>query len=289
MKTRTYIYGILAPVVAAVLLSCNRDSGMEVQLGIASVTPEQLSAKSVISGDEFPEGSGIGLSLFKDSGAEEPYGTGNVRYALGESGWTADQPIVMSDGTAGYLYGYYPYAAGTDIREIAVSSSVGGDDVMYAAQQDPVEPAEASSVKLTMKHALSFIGVKVRKGSYIGSGQLTALSLEGDGIACSGTLDAVTGVITPGSTETFACSPDVGIDAAGKVFECLIVPAVVSDARQTVTFGCTIDGVKKSLKLEGDNGVKVASGIASTITITVNDNGLEVSSGTLPGFSGETW
>ena len=291
--------------VAALLAGCTKNpfetpstsNGLS-DLEIASVNSVQTRA--VIDGTTFPQTGHIGLFLFKDEGATTLYaesGCSNVDYSYdsSKSKWTAN-PSIKVGSTSGYLYGYYPYTAGTlekpvVVTAIPIASSLNGDDVMYASKQTtPVTDKTAASTSIVMNHALARIALTVKKSNYTGAALLTNIKFtNGAGtkdedkvkISASGTLNAVDGSITATRAESvsFAVSGDSQtISTSGTLHECLLVPSASVDARQDVMLTLTIDNIDKSVTLSGDNGVTIKSGVKSTVTLTLSDTGLTVSS-----------
>lgn len=290
--------------VAALLAGCSKNpfetpstsNGLS-DLEIASVNSVQT--RTVISGTTFPQAGHIGLFLFKDEAATTPYADGcaNVDYSYdsSKSKWTAN-PSIKVGSTSGYLYGYYPYTAGTlekpvVVTAIPIASSLNGDDVMYATKQaTPVTDKTAASTSIVMNHALARIALTVKKSNYTGAALLTNIKFtNGAGtkdedkvkISASGTLNAVDGSITATRAESvsFAVSGDSQtISTSGTLHECLLVPSASVDALQDVTLTLTIDNIDKSVTLSGDNGVTIKSGVKSTVKLTLSDTGLTVSS-----------
>ena len=78
------------------------------------------------------------------------------------------------------------------------------------------------------------------------------------------------------------------ISDSGTLYECLIIPSASVDTRQDVTLSLKIDSDDKSVTLSGDNGVKIKSGVKSTISITLSDTGLAVSSVSITDWGGGT-
>ena len=241
-----------------------------------------IESKAAIDGTDFPQTGEIGLFLFKDELAETPYGESgysNVKYAYNssKSKWTAS-PSIKVGSTPGHLYGYYPYSStATDVKEIPVESSLNGDDVMYATKQT-VNDKTASQTAITMNHALARVSIKVINNGYTGKAELSKIKFSGAKIAPEGTLNALDGKITATNSDVTLDVPTANqtITAAGTTYECLLVPSGEDDNKQTVTLTLTIDGEDKTATLSGDNGVIIAQGTKSNITITLSNTGITV-------------
>ncbi len=256
-----------------------------VDLELASVSSNET--KAAIDGTDFPQTGEIGLFLFKDETATKAYGTGyeNVRYAYNsdKKKWTAS-PSIKVGSTPGYLYGYYPYSGtATNVKAIPVSSSLNGDDVMYASPQaEAITDKTAANTAITMNHALARVAITVINKGYTGGAKLSQIKFEGAKIAGTGTLDATGGSITATKADDVTLSiPEAAqtITKEGTVYKCLLVPSGEDESKQSVTLTLTIDGVAKTATLSGnDNGVIIAQGTKSNITITLSNSGISVSS-----------
>ena len=283
-----------AVAAAALLTGCSTENDIEngkdglASLELSSVSSSDMLTRAVIDGEDFPTDKGnIGLFLFKDELAETPYGESgytNVKYSYdpGKSKWTAS-PSIKVGSTRGYLYGYYPYNAdNTDVKAIPVTSSVNGDDVMYASQQDPITDKTASSTSIVMNHALARVSITIKNNGYTGSAKLTSIKFAGAKTSETGTLDATTGTISGTTKADVTLAVPEGsqtITATGTTYECLLVPSEKDETKQEVTLTLTIDGEPKTATLSGnDNGVIIAKGIKSNITIGLSNSGISVSS-----------
>lgn len=287
MKHIYFAFATLALV--SLIAGCTKDSiednksGALANLELATVN--SAPTKAVIDGTTFPQDGNIGLFLFKDEAATTPYGeTGyaNVDYAYNseKSKWTAN-PSIKVGSTAGYLYGYYPYnSSASSIKTISVSSSLNGDDVMYATKQS-VTDENAAQTTLTMNHALARVAITVKSNGYTGNAKLTSIKFAGAETSVSGTLDATSGTIS-GTTKSDVTLtvPEASqqITAEGSVYECLLVPSKAEANKQNVALTLTIDGQDKTATLSGDNGVIILQSTKSIITITLSDSGIAVSS-----------
>ncbi len=253
-------------------------------LELASVN--STGTKAVIEGTDFPQTGEIGLFLFKDETATTAYGDGyaNIQYSYNsdKKKWTAT-PSIKVGSTPGYLYGYYPYKeSNTNIKAIPVSSSLNGDDVMYASKQaEPITDKTAANTSITMNHALARVAITVINKGYTGNAELSQIKFAGAKIAGSGTLDATSGKITATKADDVTLSVPEAVQTIatgnGTTYECLLVPSGEDESKQTVTLTLTIDGNNKTAILSGnDNGVIIAQGAKSNITIGLSNTGIAV-------------
>ena len=288
---KTSILSLLASAVVAVALltGCNTDNDLDngddglASLELASVSSSDMLTRAAIDGTTFPTDKGsIGLFLYMNETATQPYGTGyaNVAYSYNESKekWTAS-PSIKVGSTPGYLYGYFPYKENyTDVKAIPVSSSLDGDDVMYASRQDAITDMTAARTSLTMNHALARVAITVINKGYVGDAKLSSIKFENAKIAASGTLDATSGSITASKADEVTLPVPTAeqpiATGDGSTYECLLVPSEANSSRQTVTLSLTIDGQAKTLTLSGDNGVIFQQGVKSKVTITLSNTGI---------------
>ena len=281
-----------AVAVAALLTGCSTENDFEngkdglASLELSSVSSSDMLTRAVIDGTTFPTDKGnIGLFLFKDELAETPYGPSgytNVKYEYNstKSKWTAS-PSIWVGSTPGHLYGYYPYSAtATNVKAIPVKSSLNGDDVMYATKQT-VTDATASQTSITMNHALARVSITVKNNGYIGAAKLSEIKFADAKTSLSGSLDATTGAISGTTRADVTLTVPSGnqtITSDGTTYECLLVPSEKEESKQEVKLTLTIDGVNKEATLSENNGVIIAKGTKSNITITLSNRGISVSS-----------
>ena len=291
---KSYISILIAAITASVLVCCSKQNetdpkipengdGQYQSLELTSVRESEFQSKAVLDGELFPQDGHIGLFLFADAAASQTYGEGyeNVDYSYNsqKGKWTAS-PSIKVGSTPGYLYGYYPYKAGTqqqpvNIKAIPVVSSLNGDDVMYATPQDPITDQTAGNVSVTMKHALARVSITIVNKGYTGDAKLQSIKFSGATIAPHGTLNAVDGTITAtmNSVTLNVPSEKRQISSEGTVFECLLVPLTGFVVRkQSVKLILTIDGQTKTVNLD----IILASDAKSSIELNLDDSGLSV-------------
>ena len=283
-----------AVATVALLTGCSTENDIEngkdglASLELSSVSSSDMLTRAVIDGTTFPTDKGnIGLFLYANKDASEKYGDGyaNVQYSYNptKSKWTAN-PSIKVGSTPGYLYGYYPYNAdNTNVKAIPVTSSVNGDDVMYASKQEqPITDLTAANTSIKMNHALARVAITVINNGYTGEAKLSSIKFEGATIASSGTLNAIDGRITASQADEVALSVPAAEQTIatgdGTTYECLLVPSEIKDGRQNVYLYLTIDGQEKGLTLSGDNGVVFKPGVKSTVTITLSNTGIALKS-----------
>lgn len=285
-------YLIAIAVAAVSLASCSEkvepvngtDEAKYVPVEIASV--EIPATKAVVSGTGFSDGASIGTFLFTQNSTSTPYysGSTNVKYSKGSgNSWTSTTPLKVS-ATTGDLYAYYPYTDGVaNITNISITNA---DDWMYAEKK--TINSSSGSVSLTMKHALAYVEVTIKKTSdYVGTANLTKITFSAPSqtkpsIAASGTFNATSGKVSGTAADvSFTVGSDSGaeITTSGYTHDCLFIPTKADNTnRQAVKLTFKIGSVDKSIDLTGASGVQFTPGVKSTVTITLSPKSLTLES-----------
>ena len=289
---KNYIYSSLL-LTAFLCAGCAKEEenfklndGNSSAIELSSVSTDPMT-KAVITGTEFTTSeaqAGIGLFLLDNNGNAYGNNAGNVRYAHNDGKWTAASPLRVG-GTAGTLVGYYPYSSTvTDITAIPVASSVNGTDYLYGSIAE-ITSAKAKTESLTLSHALARVSLSFKlDASYVGDGALSAISLSGDCVAASGTLNAKTGGISATASKFSADGLDRTVTkSASTTVECLVVPVAIESGTPEFRIACTIDGKAYATTFTGDLAA-LASGRQTTIELTVKNTSI-----TVDGSSIGTW
>ena len=171
----------------------------------------------------------------------------------------------------GKCYAYYPYSSSvTDMTSIPVSTS-GQDDYMYATAV--TVNANNTTASLKMKHALSAVRFMIKKGTYAGTGQVTAVSVKSSALGTSGTLNAVTGEVTSvsGKGSTISVSKSLKLSTSTQDVDVIVVP---TGSAADLTLSVTLDGKTYSTVV---SGAAVTKANCNKYTLTVNAGELELS------------
>ena len=260
------------------------DSSNSTAIELSSVSTDQVT-KAVITGTSFTTdeaAAGIGLFLLDNEGKAYGANPANVKYTFSSDKWSAASPLRVGN-SKGYLYGYYPYSSTvTDVKAIPIESSINGTDWLYATPVE-VTTTNAKSISLSLDHALARVSLSFKlDGSYVGDGSLSEISLSGNSVAASGTLDATDGNITA-SASKFTAGTDLTLSkSAATTLECLVVPVTGSDTPE-FKIACTIDGKAFAKTFTGDIAA-LASGKQTTIELTVLNIGIEVDATSINGW-----
>ena len=229
------------------LTACTDDNEHLTQVGTPlqlNVQTAAIQSRGLIESATLPDGHAIGLTLVDVSDATYDNIAYNNIKATSSTGkvpqtWTLANDILLS-ATNGVLYGYYPYNEDvTDITQIPVA--VDDTDYMYATPVTEVNDGKATP-NVVMNHALAAIRLNIVRGTYTGTGQVTAVSVKGDNIATFGTLNAKTGALTSltGTGSAVTNSTAFTLSTTAKQIDCIIVPVINTSAAPTITM--TIDG-----------------------------------------------
>ena len=253
------------------------DSSDSSAIELSSVSTDPMT-KAVITGTSFTtDEAAAGIGLFLLDGEGNAYGSNptNVKYTFSSDKWTAASPLRIGN-TEGTLVGYYPYSeTATNVKAIPVVSSINGTDYLFGSIAD-LTSANAKTGTLTLNHALTRLRITFKRdASFVGDGIPSSLTIEGDGIAASGTLDATSGKITA-TKSAFTVSGLNASISAGLTEDCLVVPAAASDTPQAVTLRFTVDGKAYKVDLTDGLAVKLQSGIQTDITLTVKNTSVTV-------------
>lgn len=128
--------------------------------------------------------------------------------------WTTNPEIRLPEGKTVCLYAVAPYSeANTDPKAIAIDTK-DQIDVLYSGDYVPVS-SQTTHAKFRMKHALSLMSFNI---SYSGSGDagtLTSISVAGQNVYTTGTLNVETGKITTTGNTQVTVATNNKIQASG--------------------------------------------------------------------------
>jgi len=279
INTRTCKGLLSLMLITTAFASCTDETESFVPKG----TPLQLSVKTasietrgLIESATLPDGHSIGLTLTDAGGSTYDNITYSNIKATASTGatpqtWTIEKDMLLSS-TSGTLYGYYPYDKDvTDMTQIPVTA--GDTDYMYATPVEKLTDGKYTA-NVTMNHALAAIRLNVVRGTYTGTGAVTAVSVKGDNIATSGKLNAKTGALTAqaGTGTAITYSTAFTLSTTAKQIDQIIVPVTSSSAAPTFT--ATIDGKDYTAT---PAAVTFAQGTIYEYTLTVNAKEISLS------------
>jgi len=186
--------------------------------------------------------------------------------------WTPSTDVVLGEDQ-GTLYTYFPHSQNTDISAIPVDMTAADQtDWLYGTPVTGVSEDNAN-VTVTLNHALANINLTLAKGSYVGTGNVTAISVKSDGIAPKGTFNAAQE--TPGYSalkdEGTAIERTVTTTLGGTATDIMVVPTGQSAA---ITFNVTVDGTAYTAT---SAAVQLEMGSSYKYTLTLNSTMMGVS------------
>lgn len=252
------------------------------QLNIAVNTAEMSQTRGLIEGTTLPGGSEIGVSLTNSSGGNYDNITyNNIKWTAGSTGtsWTPTSNILLS-ATAGNVYAYYPYSSSVTSMEAVPVNASSQTDYMYATPATGIYDGNKTA-QLTMKHALSAVRLSVKKGNYTGTCNVTSVSVKGNAVATSATLNAKTGNlsnITRGNT-AISLSRNFTASSTAQNVDIIVVPSGTSSQ---LTFTIHIDGKDYTATT---TALSLSQGNIYSYTLTINASSLSISGVTIDGWS----
>ena len=265
--------------ITATLTACNdADEAIPTQasnkLNITVGLNRPQSRAGIITGNTLADGSTIGILL--DDGVNTDYdAVNNIKFTASTQDakqvWTPASDIVLSD-TKGTMYAYYPYAEGTDLSAIPVETAT-QTDFLYATPVQNVNESNAS-VAVTMNHMLSNIKVSIARGTYVGTGNISNISVKSDGFATGGTFNAAqeTPAFSSVTGTGDEISRNVTATLGGTATDIMVVPTGTSKA---VTFTATIDDVDYTVT---SSDVELEEGNSYEYTLSLNSTFMSIAS-----------
>ncbi|HML65220.1 MAG TPA: fimbrillin family protein [Dysgonomonas sp.] len=299
MKKSFISMAVIAASVSS-FYSCNNDDDttanpvqgrtaeLRVETEIFASQPSLRSTKTTLS--SFTEGSV--LSLFVTSGTlgnnypQGPYN--NVKAELKSGKWKLN-PIVKLGEDPATVFAFYPYTEnlGNGAGEIFVQHT---DQVDYMYGTHTTGQSEINkhntSVRLSMKHALSLLEFKLHKEYYTGTGKLTKIEVRNAKMTdmySRGTINLETGVVTGyygrhepaviGNEEGLLIIPDVPDMDISKYQQLMVLPST-NRSLGNIVVDFHIDGGVYTWKVP--EGYTWEAGYKYTYDIALNGATLDV-------------
>ena len=250
--------------------------GNQLQLSFGVNAPE---SRAIHKDATLPDNSPVGVKL--DGYADYANLVYKGTTTGGTQAWALTEGSVTLTDTKGTIYAYWPYSSTTSIDAIDVDMTTADQtDWLYATPVTGIceDKAEAA---VTMNHAAANINVTINKGTYLGSGAISNITVQSDGIALGGTFNAAqaTPDYTAFEDEGKPLSRDLSA-TTGAATDIMVVPTGASAA---ITFTATIDGIQFAAT---SAAVKLAMGNSYQYTLNLSDIStyMEIS-----GFSVKPW
>lgn len=266
----------------ALLLLCSCSNEPELTEASDRQVPMQVSAsvvtetKALVDGVTLPAGSRLGIKLVDNEGLsydQQIYD--NVPFATNDGlSWTAegDQAILLS-ATLGQAYAYYPYVADMDMQAIPISSAddpADQVDYMYSAAPALVNNGQPMAT-FPMNHALSIVRFQIERGTYVGDGVVSSVTLQGQTASHTGWLNVLTGAVTAtgaGHLFSYPKALRLGQSAYGQF---CVVPAGTESA---LRFELVMDGQTYQVST---GSLTLQSGKVYNYSLTIDSPGITIS------------
>lgn len=245
-----------------------------------NVQTAAIESRGLIESATLPDGHSVGLTLVDAS--ETTYDSRsyqNVK-ATASTGktpqeWTFDNQMLLS-ATKGTLYAYYPHNSDiTDITQIPVVA--GETDYMYATPVENINETKYEA-KVTMQHALAAIRLKIVRGTYYGTGEISSVSVQGEGIANTGMLNAINGELSSinGVGTAIVNDNTFTLSTTAQLKDFIFIP--VSGTSATPSFFVTVDGKQYEASA---SALTFERGIVYEYTLTINSKEMTLSDVTI--------
>lgn len=212
MKRLIYSVLLLLPLVQA----CSDDTPGTENVGgnqVDVVITTQVETKATVvtalgDGDEM----NVYAKTYGD--IEAPDLVEGVRAVNNGGTWTLEPAVRIAEGGRAFIYAVSPYSAeNADPKAVALDVSR-QEDVLYSGSFVPVTYTTHTAT-LNMKHALMLLTFNVLKQGYTGAGQLQSLSVSGEQVYTSGTMDVSSGKIAGTGQDAFVCPFEQTLTAGG--------------------------------------------------------------------------
>ena len=245
----------------------------------------QEESKAIFTGTTLTSGS-IGLSMVRssDDGAYDGKSYNNLQFTYSSSKWSCSTPIYLSP-TSGKVYAYYPYSSSASITAVPIDVST-NNDYMYATAVNVSHTSTAAA--LTMKHALAAVTITVKKGTYTGTGSITACTWSSATAGKKASMNAKTGALSSitGGGEAFntglTSSSPLTVNTSGTAYTFLVVPTATAGK---VTFNVTMDG--KAYAVEASS-ITYTAGNRYNYNLVMDSKEMTLGGITVTGWSGVT-
>jgi len=262
---------ILVISLGLIVTSCTQrdddDNSPAAQLQFSDVSFDG-AARSLVDDVLLLDGQQLGAFLV-DAGGADYDGGGYANLQL--SADAVDASIALTPAkdisltaTSGTLYAYYPHSdAVSDITSVPVTS--GFTDYLWATPVTGLDNQHTSAA-ISLHHALAAVRVGVIRGSYTGDGLVESVTLSSGAFVTSGTLNATSGAVIPGSgSQPLVASLSGTLSTTPVTADFAVVPSGDADA---LTFRVRVDGQDFTVT---SDAVTLAAGSSYNYTLTLDE------------------
>ena len=157
--------------------------------------------------------------------------------------WILDNPVLINDGEHAFIYGLSPWQSNIPSDLAAIPLDISRQvDILYSVRAVPVSYT-TNRANLTMKHALALASINISRFNYNGEGILQQISISGDGVYSTATLNIENGKLTGTEEGILSHKEEKKIQSNGwtnSLPGIWTVPFTTKSAKVTMTL--TIDG-----------------------------------------------
>lgn len=211
MKTSWLLIGSLVLLLAA----CSEDKITEdtdTDKVEVSITTE-IQTKATVT-TTFEKDDAMNLYAKAYGRIDAPDMVENITATYTGSSWEIVPAIRLSKEEKSFIYAVSPYVEGVnDLSSIPVDISK-QQDILYSGNFVPVTYT-THVAKLTLKHALSLVTFNISSQGYAGNGKLKGISISGEEVYTSGTLNVQTGQVKGTGKENVGLVIDKEITSGG--------------------------------------------------------------------------
>jgi hypothetical protein len=272
MKHKDIIWTGIAALMLAACSSNEPNDPQEKVQGCALQVQASIAAHTRATTTAFQQDESIGVFAVSTVADGLTSGT-NVEYVAQQNtvDFLSDTPIYYKDKHSVNVSAYYPYDSEvSDALTVALTPQV---DYLFARQEKV--PFNTESLSLTFNHVLSQLSLHIQAGEGVANLEgLTQVTLKQ--VATSGTLDLLTGELTPSTTlADYPTTLSIEEGATSHEASMLILPTTAA----TLEVVLTLNQAKFSTTLKASEGLK--AGYHYTYTLTLKPDALEVSQSTI--------
>ncbi len=204
--------------------------------------------------------------------------TGQVVGNFNGTSWSTTPTVTLSSAPA-YVFSYYPYNNGVSSGAAVPVDISTQTDYLYGGAPATANNQDAS-VSLAMKHALCVLSFNVKRNGYIGTGNLTSITIRNKSgkqvFVSSGTMDIATGSITGSAYNSYTISKSKTIGESGWTTDlpmAMVVPfSTGSPSELELEF--VVDA--KSYVVDVPVNKAFTAGSKYVINLTINSSTLEL-------------
>ncbi len=240
------------------------------------VRTDTYTTKDVNLSNALPDGSSIGLFMRNvDPNDLYQHDLRNFKFTATsneeEQLWQPEHAVYLNNELCS-IHAYYPYDEDvSDVTAIPVTTAE-QTDYMYAGNTIEVN-TDNHTATIEMEHALSVITLNIKRGTYTGTGSITKVGLNGNGIAQAAQMNAETGKFHDyiGVNSMITQNVDLTMDEAGQYVHTLVIP---NGETSPVRITLWVDGNEYYVVTPG---TQFEQGVRYEYTLTIDQDEMGIS------------